>query len=295
MSGRGKSDASMALIEAAQEILAEIAPSTVRAVAYQLFNRKLIPDMSKSSTKRVSEQLVWARENDLIDWDDIVDETRAPEYNTGWISASGAIKSAVATYRRDNWQEQPNRLLVISEKGTVAGTLRPVLEEYGVDLVTMHGFGSATALHDLAEMTHGTRPLVMLYVGDFDPSGMHMSEVDLPQRLAEYGAADDVHIQRVALDADDLDDLGDACFSAHDKKGDEHKKGDARYRWFIENHGVVCAELDALSPAVLRARLEAAIQSYMDMDAWNHSLTIEAAEIESMQKFHQQWNSTLNQ
>ena len=28
--------------------------------------------------------------------------------------------------------------------------------------------------------------LIVLYVGDFDPSGMFMSEEDLPTRLAEY-------------------------------------------------------------------------------------------------------------
>ena len=43
----------------------------------------------------------------------------------------------------------------------------------------MHGFSSATTVHDIAEDDDG-RDLIVLYVGDFDPSGMFMSEEDLP-------------------------------------------------------------------------------------------------------------------
>ena len=42
------------------------------------------------------------------------------------------------------------------------------------------------------------RPLIVLYVGDFDPSGMFMSEADLPARLARYGG-DHVELRRIAL------------------------------------------------------------------------------------------------
>lgn len=46
--------------------------------------------------------------------------------------------------------------------------------------------------------------LTVLYVGDRDPSGMHMSEVDLPRRLERYGARDfDIEIVRVAIIEED--------------------------------------------------------------------------------------------
>ena len=62
----------------------------------------------------------------------------------------------------------------------------------------MHGFSSATIVHDISQDDDG-RPLIMLYVGDFDPSGMFMSEVDLPKRFAEYGGD---HINAEAHRAD---------------------------------------------------------------------------------------------
>ena len=52
--GRGKSQRSMELIEAAKRILAEIQPATVRAVCYRLFVAGLIDSMEKRNTSRVS-------------------------------------------------------------------------------------------------------------------------------------------------------------------------------------------------------------------------------------------------
>jgi hypothetical protein len=63
---RGKAAKSLKLIESSIEILAEIQPAGVRAVCYQLFNKKLILDMGKSCTSRVGKQLVYARETGSI-------------------------------------------------------------------------------------------------------------------------------------------------------------------------------------------------------------------------------------
>jgi hypothetical protein len=75
------------------------------------------------------------------------------------------------------WALQPALVEVWSEKGTVRGTLAPVLNAYGVGFRVMHGFAPATIVHEIAE-AHGAsdRPLLPLYVGDWDPSGLYMSE-----------------------------------------------------------------------------------------------------------------------
>jgi hypothetical protein len=44
----------------------------------------------------------------------------------------------------------------------------------------MHGFSSATVVHDIAD-DRDARPLTALYVGDWDPSGLYMSVLDLPE------------------------------------------------------------------------------------------------------------------
>ena len=62
----------------------------------------------------------------------------------------------------------------------------------------MHGYGSATAIHQIAdESAANEKYLTALYVGDWDPSGLHMSDIDLPRRLREYYG--DVDLVRLAL------------------------------------------------------------------------------------------------
>jgi hypothetical protein len=185
MSGRGKSKASLKLIDACIEILAEIQPASVRAVCYRLFTMGLIPDMSKGSTNKVGSQLVYAREQGMVPWALIVDETRSPERVTQWSTPDEIITAAVGGYRMDYWQDQPRVVEVWQEKGTVGGTLAPVLHELYVTFRVMHGFASATSVNDIAEMSIDTdKPVIALYCGDFDPSGMYMSEVCVQRRLA---------------------------------------------------------------------------------------------------------------
>ena len=100
----------MARLEAAKRILKAIQPCSVRAVCYQLFNAKLIPDMSKNSTNAISRQLARAREEGIIPWAWIVDETRAAERPSRWEDPGSIINAAVRGYRRDNWQDQPVRV-----------------------------------------------------------------------------------------------------------------------------------------------------------------------------------------
>jgi len=200
--GRGKAAATLHLVERAKEILEEIAPASVRAVCYRLFILKVIKDMSKASTDAVSRHLVWARETGQIPWESIVDETREAERISTWDTPDEIINSAVRQYRKDYWAMQPNRVEVWSEKGTLRGTLAPVLSKFGVTFRVMHGYGSATSIHAAAEeAAENDKPLTVLYAGDWDPSGLHISEVDLPARIERYGGV--ITIKRVALDADD--------------------------------------------------------------------------------------------
>jgi len=275
--GRGKSEKSLQIIAAAKRILQEIQPCSVRAVCYRLFTEKLIHDMGKKSTGAVGTQLVYAREQGLIPWNWIVDETREAEVVPSWNNPESIIDAAVKQYRKDYWSDQPRRVEVWSEKGTIRGTVAPVLKEYGVTFRVLHGYGSATALHDIAvESVASDKPLTVLYIGDHDPSGRHMSEVDLPARLARYGGQ--VQIVRLALDDSDVgSDSELPWFPVADKSGD------TRYQWFVERFGARCWEVDALSPPELRERLKAAITDRIDDDVWSHSINIERAEIESMQ------------
>lgn len=195
--GRGMARKSLDLIEAMATIAEAAQPITVRGVAYKLFTLGLIPSMAKLETNKVSRLQREARERGIISWDWIVDEARELERTPSWNNPEQFARDASRQYRRNFWNQQPVRCEVWSEKGTLRGVLAPILDRFGVGFRVNHGFSSATVVHDIAE-GRADRDLIALYVGDYDPSGMYMSERDLPDRLEKYGGYH-VEVNRIAL------------------------------------------------------------------------------------------------
>jgi hypothetical protein len=153
MTGRGLAQKSESLIEASRQILAEIHPSTVRGVCYQLFTRGLITSMGAKDVRTVQRLLVMARERNIIPWHHIVDETRQEEGVSAWNSLGDFGETIVYAYRRDFWQHQKAWIKVFSEKATIGGVVRPVLREFAIDFQILHGFGSATSVYDVAQQS----------------------------------------------------------------------------------------------------------------------------------------------
>ena len=130
--GRGMAPASLDLIAAMREIAEPLQPITGRGIGYQLFTRKLIASMERSEMARVYRLLKEARERGIIPWSWIVDETRPIERVSTWDDPADYAHCVARSYRRDFWNQQPHRVHVMSEKGTVRGVLAPVLDELAV-------------------------------------------------------------------------------------------------------------------------------------------------------------------
>lgn len=289
--GRGISENSKQLIRESYKILNEINPATVRAVGYRLFTAGLTPDMKAGTVAKVGKQLGYARDNNIIPWEWIVDENRSVECPLMWDDPDQRLDCMVAGYRRDNWQDQPNWVEVWSEKGTVRGILAPVLDKYGIPFRVQHGFGSKTVMHDVAIQTQYTnKPLTILYVGDYDPSGMYMSEVDIPKRIEYYNGF--ATINRISLTSYDvLDYKGNEKLPSFLAK---EKEKDPRYPWYVASYGDKCWELDALSPVTIRQLVESEIVKHLDMDIWNRALTIENAEISAFKHYQESWKESIS-
>jgi hypothetical protein len=277
--GRGRAKKSVELIEAMEAICAAAQPITGRGVGYKLFAAGLIPSMARGQMQRVYRFLKEAREQHIIPWEWIVDESHELERVSCWDDPKAYTRAVIRSYRRDYWNQQSVRVEVWSEKGTIRGVLQPVLDEYGVGFRVMHGFGSATEVHNVARDDDG-RELMVLYVGDWDPSGLCMSERDLPERLSRYDG-EHVVLERVALTQDQLANL--PSFPAADKRKDP------RYDWFVKNFGNRCWELDALDPNDLRTRVEAEISKHIEPEAWRRCKVVEGAEQESLRTILQGW------
>jgi hypothetical protein len=235
--------------------------------------------MARPEMQRVYRLLKEAREQGVIPWEWIVDETRSLERCSTWADPAEYARCVARSYRRDFWDQQPVRCEVWSEKGTVRGVLAPVLDQYAVGFRVLHGFSGATTIYDVAQDDDG-RELVALYVGDFDPSGMFMSKEDLPARLSNYGG-NHVTLKRIALTRAHV--AGLPSFPATDK----HK--DPRFKWFCSRYGNRCGELDAMDPNDLRDCVEQEIQALIEPVAWARCEAVNAAEQESLRTILGKW------
>jgi hypothetical protein len=150
----------------------------------------------------------------------------------------------------------------------------------GVGFRVMHGFSSATSVWDASNNGNDDRPLVALYIGDWDPSGMCMSEQDLPQRIAEYGGHH-IEFRRIALTAEQTAPL--PSFSV------EEKRADKRYAWFKRTFGDRCWELDAMDPRQLRDLVETEINALIDRPLWEQQESLEAREKQSIELQLRSW------
>jgi hypothetical protein len=272
---------SLNLIEAMHAAAKSTQPITGRGIGYKLFTAGLIPSMSTNDMAKVYRLLRIAREEGDIPWEWIVDETRELERVSTWSDTAAYARAVAMSYRRDFWDQQPRRVEVWSEKGTVRGVLKPILDEYAVGFRVQHGFASATSVNDVAvDRDRRGRPLVVLYIGDFDPSGMFMSECDLPRRLAEYGG-DHVELRRIALKRSQTQGL--PSFPASEKSKDK------RYCWFVKNHGNRCWELDAMDPRDLRDTVKDSIEALIEPIAWGRCEVVYKAEVESIQTILSNW------
>ena len=195
--GRGMAQRSLDLIEAMYAMAEAAQPITGRGIGYKLFTAGLIPSMAANEMQRVYRLLKEAREQGMIPWEWIVDETRALERTSTWDDPAAVrpLRRAILSPRLLEPAARPLR--GVEREGHHTRRARPVLDQYAVGFRVMHGFSGATTVHDVSQDDDG-RELIVLYVGDFDPSGMFMSEEDLPNRLSKYGG-DHVTLRRIAL------------------------------------------------------------------------------------------------
>jgi hypothetical protein len=276
---RGMAQRSLDLIAQMYAAAKLAKPITGRGIGYKMFALRLIPSMSKNDMAGVYRLLRIARERGIIPWEWIVDETRGIERVSTWANPAAYASCVARSYRRDFWVQQPVRCEIWSEKGTVRGVLGPVIDEYAVGWNPVHGFNSSTEVYKSAQDSDG-RKLIVLYVGDYDPSGLFMSAYDLPRRLPNYGGHH-ITVKRIALTPQQLRGL--PSFPATDKRDDP------RYRWFVANYGTRCWELDAMDPRDLRACVKREIKKLIDPVAWKRCEAVNEAEQESLQTILEKW------
>lgn len=253
-------------------------PLTLRQVYYRLVSIGL--ENSQNVYKNLSGKLSRLREQGFVPWDRIADLNRVPKKLPSWISPEEFFDDVGRSYRRNRQQEQPNYVEIWCEK---AVAIQQIAERYDINLLAGGGYRSSTALFEASERFKEIgKPVVILYLGDFDPSGLDI-ERDIQTRMKEvFGIT--VDVQRVLLNRLDIDtfNLLPSPVKLADKRTPEYIR-----KWKISN----AYELDALPPDVLAGMLEKAIRRNMDLSTYEDQKKTEFEDNEKVKKFIEAWNN----
>lgn len=240
--------------------LQDYLPLTLRQIHYQLVAANA-PGYANTQNKykQLSAWLYAARVDGLIPWEAMTDRARPFSDLSGFSDSSAYLRTYLDHirdhYTRDLMQNQAERLEIWTEKDALAAVLTRFAEPYRVSVQPCRGFGSGSQFDDVVRR-NGKKPLRILYFGDYDPSGMWMSERDIALRLEDkHGLC--VELDRIGLNRGQVRNLT--------TDPQRPKPTDTRSRWYIQNYGTDCWELDALPPAELGELVREAIESRINM------------------------------
>lgn len=243
---------------------------TVRQVFYQMVARNFLGN-TKNNYYAVGKLLRYGRMSGEIDWNTIVDRTRSiqmPLEFRGMKELGSFIKNK---YRKCRWEDQTHYVMVMVEKEALAGILKRVTDAYHVPLLANKGYPSASFLYEAAgwilTQKAAYKKCHILYLGDHDPSGMHMPD-DIKKRLAELDCH--VDVERIALNMDQIKKYG--------LPYNKVKRKDSRSHKYAGMYGEKSWELDALDPKILADLLTENIGKYLRKNIYNKKIKEEDDE-----------------
>lgn len=257
------------LIQLGGTILAGSDQSMTLRQLYYRFVAKDLLENKQSQYQYLSEAMTEARIDGRVPWDAIEDRTRgidAGDYDA-WDPVDRFERNlrwfdnTPDRHYRPRWEEQECYVEVWVEKEALAGVFAAVCEELKVVTFPSKGYTSITLLHDAAERLRrydGKRRHI-LYFGDYDPSGQDI-ERNIREKLQEtFGVP--VTVDRKALTREQIDTF--------ELPPQPAKTSDARYEKFVQEHGDIAVELDALPPDELRSLIRESAEEYFDQDVFD--------------------------
>lgn len=243
-----------------------------RVTLRQLFYR-LVADQTLRNTRseygQLSARTAQARRDGWFP--ELVDRTREiTRYYPLFTSPDEAKKWLKMQYRRDRTEGQEYSIYLAVEKAGIVEQLWSWFGDLGIPILALSGYSSQSFVDEVAADTlDHDRPTVLIYAGDFDPSGEDIDR-DFVQRSACW---DEYH--RIALSSEQVVewDLPPAMGKATDSRASQ----------FMARHGeLIQVELDAIPPDQLRELYRDQIFQYWNMDKHLEVMALEAEERNSL-------------
>ncbi len=233
---------------------------TVRQLHYQMVVRNWQENTQKAY-RNLSQVISDARYAGMVDWDNIEDRGRPVHRQSHWDNPGDILESAAASFTVDKWNGQAYQPEVWIEKEALIGVIEPICERWDISYFACKGYASTSCAYDAAQRLDGYCNLgrypIILYLGDFDPSGEDMSR-DLLERMRMFNVT--VDLRRLALNPEQI--------KRYNPPPQMVKKDDSRTRKFVERNGGECWELDALGPDVIIKLIDNEIRQSIDPVVW---------------------------
>jgi len=273
---------------------------TIRQIFYRLISPpyQLFPN-TRGNYNQLSRILTRAREKGDIDWHRIEDRARTTlggDY--GYENPEEFIKFKIEDFKnswmfydRRMWDEQDYYIEIWLEKDALATFFSEVARKYRVLVFPSRGYSSFTKVMEalterFPRYIKRGKPIVILHFSDHDPSGLNMT-VDINKRLykrnylvrglAEVFSPEEldkikelfkgkewlVKVERCALTYEQVE--------RYNLPPSPTKKADPRSKWYIQQFGDRCWELDAVEPNELQKIIEASILKWINREKWNET------------------------
>lgn len=320
----------VALIKTCDKIVTEYARAgrdlTLRQLYYQLVAHDHFPDSRKwarlptgkwvrddNGTKNAEPNYDWlgtvmtdARMAGLIDWNTMVDRTRATSSNPFWVNPAQLIGNVAGAYHEDLWATQPHRVMCMIEKEALSGMLENTCPALDVPYLSCRGYMSmsemwrvgqriirwwedgrrTTGLAGRTALREG-QPTIILHLGDHDPSGIDMTR-DIADRLAIFCEHHDCpapEVRRIALTMEQV--------RQYDPPPNPAKLSDSRCAAYIQEYGDESWELDAMPAEDLEALITESITELIDSEAMDEAMARMEKQRETISLVTDNWDEAV--
>jgi hypothetical protein len=233
-------------------VLAEDHPQSVRHVFYRMTDPRLPAPVPKTDRgyRHVQDRMVKLRRAGRLPFGWIADATRRGYHTPTYRDESDFLRSVSAHYRADLWRQADFYCEVWVESRSIAGVIEADCRELAVSLYPAGGFASLTLAFQAAEViSHyaAGRPVVILYVGDYDPAGV-LIDVAIERELRGHlSAGIDLHFLRLAVTPEQIERF--------DLPGKPRKETDRRALHIRET-----VEAEAMPAGILRELVRSNIE-----------------------------------
>jgi len=276
-------------IRSAMDELRRWWPMTARQIYYRIISSNAVKqdhwywkDSQVDIYKAVVRTLKWMRIDEKLPWSAITDEHRVTTPKIGFTDMREFVDSEMdnflSGYSRCMAQKQENYIEIWIEKAALLHIVKPVADEFCRRMVVCRGFNSITfqtMFYDraLEAIGMGQQPIV-LYFGDWDPSGVNMIHAAM-QTLTDELELYTVKYYRAGINPEH--------FEMIQANPVPIKPSDTRSGRFIKQYGETAYELDALHPEQLQKLVRTSIEAFTEMSEYDENIEKELFDIDTIE------------